>query len=365
VLSRQCRYYAAATFFSLLGLYFYARLRSSKRFALLGLVVAGTLLFNVHYIYCATLLGTILAHAAWRERGCFKQVFVACALVTILASPWILWMAGMKYGDRYGGHWFHPVTTLINIGGLLGPLVLRTFPPIFTVAVLFALRRRRVKEGAPLDWGPVREMELLLLYIGVNFLALVPTIPYPFYRYIAPLLPILCLLVARLVVMALPAHRLAGPAFIALFALTGPLPDFLYELTHDYDGPVEGMVRFLREHGKAGETVAVTYDDLPLAFYTDLRVVGGLTGQDMTPGRTAEWIILRKNRVCEMDDAVRADLEKNVAWQDYEKIEVDAPDTKFGNREVLTDYIVTQPWEGHPFHTVTDAPRLVIFHRIH
>jgi hypothetical protein len=67
--------------------------------------------------------------------------------------------------------------------------------------------------------------------------------------------------------------------------------------------------------------------------------------------------------VGDKDEAVADDLRRNVAWDDYERIELDAPDTKFGNREALTDYIATQPSEGHPFATVIHAPRVVLFHR--
>ncbi len=361
VLARQCRYYAAAAFFSLLGLHFYAGMRAGRRAATAGLVAAATLLFHVHYIYCATLLATLLAHSAWRERAVWKRVFVACTVVSVLASPWVVWLAGMKYQDRYGGEWFRVFTLVKNLGGFLEPVLLRTFPPLFLVGLglLLALRRRRGL-SAPV---PSREHEVLLVYLGVSLAALSPTSPAPFYRYLAPLLPVLCLLLARPVALALEVHRLAGPGLLALLVVSGPLPSFAYELTHDYHGPVEGMVRHLQREGRAGETVAVTYEDLPLKFYTDLRVVGGLTGQDVSPGRTAEWIVLRANAVCDKDQAVADDLRRTVAWQDYQRIELDAPDTLFDNREGPYDPIV-DPGAAHPFRTVVGAPPVVIFHRL-
>lgn len=364
VLARQCRYYAAAAFFSLLGLHFYAGLRAGRRGALAGVVVAATLLFHVHYIYCATLLATLLAHAAWRERALFKRVFVACAAVSALASPWVVWLAGMKYGDRYGGEWFRAFTVLKNLGGFVEPILLRTFPPLFLagLGLLLVVRRRRGL-GAPEGWAPSKEHEVLLLYLAVSLAALSPTSPAPFYRYLAPLLPVICLLLARPVALALLVHPAAGPGLLALLALTGPLPNLVHELTHDYHGPVEGMARYLQREGRPGETVAVTYEDLPLAFYTDLRVVGGLTGQDPTPGRTAEWIVLRANAVCEKDRALADDLRRNVAWGDYQRIQLEAPDTLFDNREGPSDPIV-DPGAAHPFRSVDDAPRVVVFHRI-
>jgi 4-amino-4-deoxy-L-arabinose transferase-like glycosyltransferase len=368
LLSRQCRYYASAAFFSLLGLYFYAGLRAGRRWALAGLVAAATLLFHVHYIYCTTLLLTLLVHSAWRERAIFRRVFGACACVTMLTSPWVIWLMGIKYQERYGGDWFRVGTVWRNMRGFLEALAIGVLPWPFLVAlaiVLLVVRRRRDPAAAPLDWGPRPECEVLLLYFAVTLAALSPTSPYPFFRYLAPLLPVICLLLVRPLALARMAHPLVGPALFALLVLTGPLPDFLYELTHEYSGPVAGMVRYLQRHARPGETVAITYEDLPLAFHTDLRVVGGLTGQDLTPGRTAEWVVLRRNILGEVDGAVAADLKRHVAWQDYERIELDAPDSLFDNREAIRD-----PLEGlaaeprHPFRTPTDVPRLVIFHRI-
>jgi 4-amino-4-deoxy-L-arabinose transferase-like glycosyltransferase len=364
ILARQCRYYTAAAFFSLLGLHFYAWLRAGRRGALAGIVAAATLLFHVHYIYCATLLATLLVHSAWRERGLFRRVFVACAVTSALASPWVIWLAGMKYTDRYGGDWFHPHVVVRNAAGFVEPIFLRTFPLLFLAALALALAARVRARGARMDWGPRREHELLLLYVGVTLAALSPTSPWPFYRYLTPILPALCLLLAKPVALALELHVLAGPALFGVFALTGPLPGFLYELTHDYHGPVEGLVRHLQQHGRPGETVATTYEDLPLAFYTDLRVVGGLTGQDPTPGYTAEWIVIRHHLIGPVDQAVADALKRHVAWQDYERIELDAPDTLFDNREALPDPIVDPGAQGHPFRTVEGAPRLVVFHRL-
>jgi hypothetical protein len=65
--------------------------------------------------------------------------------------------------------------------------------------------------------------------------------------------------------------------------------------------------------------------------------------------------VLRHHVVCEKDQAVADDLRRNVPWRDYQRIELDAPDTRFDNREAMPD--------GHPFRTVDGAPRLVVFRR--
>jgi 4-amino-4-deoxy-L-arabinose transferase-like glycosyltransferase len=365
LLSRQCRYYAAAALFSLLGLHFYAALREGRRGSVVGIVIAATLLFHVHYIYCASLLATLLVHAAWRDRASLSRVFAACGVVTALASPWVLWFAGMKYAQQYGGHWFHAGTMLKNAGGFLSQLSVNTFPPLFllAVAILLFLRRRLGSAVAAVPSARPRDYALNLLFVAVNLVVLVPTSPGWFYRYMTPLLPVLCVLLAKPLALAAEAHRLAPAGLSLLFVLAGPLPDYVYELTHAYHGPVEGLVRHLQAHGRAGETVATTYEDMPLKFYTDLRVIGGLTGEDLAPAHTAEWIVLRRNVICDKDQAVADDLRRSVDWRDYEPIELDAPDTKFDNREAMADLIAVQADEGHPFRTDTAAPRLIVYRR--
>jgi 4-amino-4-deoxy-L-arabinose transferase-like glycosyltransferase len=366
LLARQCRYYAIVAFFSLLGLHCYSGLRAGRRGAFVGLVIAATLLFHVHYLYCGTLLATALAHAAWRERALLRRVLAASALVSALASPWVVWLMGMRYGDRYSGDLFHPLAVLKNLGGFVEPLLLRVFPAPFSAGLALVLvveaRGRRRAGAPPLPWGPPRAHEILLLFLAVNVAGLTFTAPWPFFRDLAPLLPAVAALLAKPLDLAIQHRPPAASLLVALLVLSGALPAFVYELTHDYHGPVAGMVRYLQRHARPGETVAVPYEDLPVAFYTDLRVVGALSGADLTPARTAEWIVLRREAVCEKDQAMAEDLRRNVDWTRYEPIELSSPDTRFDNREAIPDPIVDR--FGHPFRTVDDAPRLVIFRRV-
>jgi len=110
--------------------------------------------------------------------------------------------------------------------------------------------------------------------------------PAPFFRYLAPLLPVFVILYGFVIEQTL--------APIVIFLFNQPLPDFFSEITHDYNGPMEGIVAFLRQNAAQGDTVVITNEDLPLKFYTNLRVVGGLTGENLTPYLSAKWVIIRK-----------------------------------------------------------------------
>ena len=118
--------------------------------------------------------------------------------------------------------------------------------------------------------------------------------PAPFFRYLAPLLPVFVILYGFVIEQTLAVMPAVALAPIVIFLFNQPLPDFFSEITHDYNGPMEGIVAFLRQNAAQGDTVVITNEDLPLKFYTNLRVVGGLTGENLTPYLSAKWVIIRK-----------------------------------------------------------------------
>ncbi|MBI4313194.1 MAG: hypothetical protein HY594_00105, partial [Candidatus Omnitrophica bacterium] len=121
-----------------------------------------------------------------------------------------------------------------------------------------------------------------------------------------------------------------------------------YELTHDYRGPLSGIIGELQRAARPGETAKIPYDDHAVIFYTGLRV------EDLnrfTNPTTPDWIIPRRDWI--PSDFSNSDYFKKIG-QDYEKIETDAPDIVWENR----------PDPGyHKFRTVEHAPRVVLYHR--
>ena len=143
---------------------------------------------------------------------------------------------------------------------------------------------------------------------------------------------------------------LLAAATVVILIATSQLKDYLYEITHDYDGPEEGIARYLNEHGSANDTVAVSYGDLSLKFYTKMRVVGGLTGEDLEPAKNARWVVIRKD-----DMGVRGNLVEETHLQRYREIVLDYPDIPWENRE--------EPGL-HLFRTSTSSDKVVIYERI-
>jgi hypothetical protein len=195
------------------------------------------------------------------------------------------------------------------------------------------------------------------MYVAVTLLllALLNPLPLRYVRYLAPLIPPLFLLAGLFVAQLWRVSRPLAAAAVAAFALLGSLRDFAHELTHDYDGPIEGIVRFLREHAREGDVVAMVYGDLPVKFYTGLRVVGGLTGGDLSELERARFIALRRHTVAPVSREVRERLRAELRRARFRGHVLPYPDLAFENRE--------DP-RRHRFRTAEGAPPVVIWERL-
>ena len=315
-----------------------------------------TVEFHTHYIYCASLLATVIVHAVLFHRGRLRILLMWGALAVLINIPWIVWLWDMKYGQRYG---------LFNAGTLFFSFFLKYFfligghifsPYLWLIIPLACIgswiKDKKFFQDSDLFW---KKMLLLLFFIIFNIGTLALISPFPFLRYITPLIPIVIIIFAVMLVAVAKVHLILPIVVVIILISTGNLGDFLYELTHDYDGPIEGIVKYLEENGNKDDVVAITYGDMPLKFYTQMRIVGGLTGEDLSPARQANWIILRKHTISNKDLAVRKYLVPILRRKGYQQVAIDYPDNLFENRE--------DPAEHH-FRTNKDEDRVVIFRKI-
>jgi hypothetical protein len=176
----------------------------------------------------------------------------------------------------------------------------------------------------------------------------------PYFRYIAPSIPLLIILIAVIVNAAGRVHLLLAVLTVMMLFTTSKIGDYFYEITHDYDGPCEGIVRYLKEHANPDDVVAITYGDMVLKFYTNMRIIGGLTGEPIEPAKDARWVIIRKYIHLKFDARVRDYLVKNVEWGNYRAITINYPDTPWENSE--------SPG-AHLFRTCINEDRVVIYEK--
>jgi hypothetical protein len=392
LLSRQCRYFAPAAFFSLLGLYGYLGIIAAKKGSTVLLLVSAALLFHTQFIFCATLLGSILLHAVLFHRNKIIRLLVLSLIVILISLPWRIWVYNVDY-TKVHPHLFTFKAFMYVLRFYLWNIAKNLFSPLLllvpAVTLLFAGRAgaKQFLSKIALVW---KNLLLLIFFIIVNLLALSLVSYGAFFRNLVVLIPVFASITAFLLMFAVDAKKIAAVVVIALLVGTGPICNYLYEkthdydgpikaitkylgemallvgtrpicgylyeITHDYDGPIEGIVNYLSENADKDDIVAITYGDMPLKFYTQLRIVGGLTGEDLSPARQAKWVILRKYVISKKDAGVKKYLLHNLSRQNYKRIIIDYPDIPFENRE---DLILP-----HHFRTVTDEDRVAIFKKI-
>ncbi len=351
---RQCRYYSMTAFFTVLALWSYLRLIERGRGAgpLFALALVG--LFQSHYVYIPPLVGSLVVHALLFHRDRFKAGAVWTSVAGLACLPWGIWMAGIRYGEAYGetlADGMHRIGVFLTFSDAL----LRFVFPVGLLALIAAVIGWHAIRKSPrlgLDATLLRGSTLVALLVVSHLIVLSLVAPTYFFRYLMPLIPVLALAAGRIV-----SAPLAGPWPLKVVLLGGliawgPVGPFVYELTHDFEGPVEELIRYLDEHAEADDIIATTYGDMALKFYGDYRVLGGLTGEGLALANEADWIIVRRHVV--RDDAVGKALRRVILKGDYQPVIMERVDTGFENRE--------DP-EQHLYRTATSGPRVVVHRR--
>jgi len=357
ILSRQCRYYSPCAFFTLLALWAYWGMVHRRRGAGAAFALAAVLLFHCHFPIWAVLLAAVLLHAAALHRDRLAATAGWSFATVLINLPWLIWLLSPPAVGQYPGVKFSFARPFGLAWQYLDQIFRHVFSPVLLVLLAAAGTAAWVRENRfpRLDRNTVSATALLLLFVGVSLGALCVLTPFYFFRYLAPVIPVLCILAARILDAAMRLHWSAGAAGLAAILLLSPMREYLYEITHHYSGPIDGIVAYLNEHASPDDVVAITYGDLPVKFYTGLRVVGGLTGEDLAPALRARWVILRRNIVCEKDFAVRKYLLEHLRPEDFRRIELDCPDLRFNNRETPDE---------HLYRTPAGVPPVTIFERI-
>ena len=337
-------------FFSMLSLYMYIILLHGKRYAGSGLFISLTLLFHSQYFYLAVLAATLLVHGSIFGRKRLKILLITVSAAILLNGLWLISLGPNNYPDiQFGGVVSYIIIYTITIGRLM-------FLP-WLVVVLLIVVLTRIKSGnsfLPLNVEFWEKLSLLLFFIIINILIFSIISPYPFLRYVAPVIPVIIVLIALLIDAAMKVNVVLAVVTAALLVVTNQFKDYLYEITHDYDGPIEGIVRYLNEHGSPDDIVAITYGDMPLKFYTKMKVIGGMTDEDLRPALDARWVIIRKNKVGKESRTLMY-FKTRINLDSYRNIELDYPDISWENRE--------EP-DLHFFRTNTKEERVVIYKRI-
>jgi hypothetical protein len=325
-------------------LHAYLRICHGRRYGWIVLAIAATLLFNSHFVYCATAFAAIGLHAAIWHRQHWKPLLFAAITTGILCAPPTLWLASLNYRNySHGVINLHFLRFQIRTYSHLTLHEIAPYPllliPLAAMAKAAFTRRRIIPPLAAFEpWA------LPIFFAAITMVAISPFAPWPFFRYLGPAIAPLLMVVARWVIVAFRTNLILGALAVVLLGLWWPESQYVYELRHPFVGPLEGIMQLLQSQGRPGDVVVASYEDLPIKFYTKYRVFGGLTGEDLTPARGARWLILRHHFVSDHTKPVRDFILDQVKQNpDYDPIVLNVSDTAFENREEPKDHLFASP----------------------
>ena len=356
---RQCRWYALSIFFTLWLLISYLDLIKKKRYSALGFILSSVFLFHSNYGILFPVFGAIVFHYIifHRKDISMKNILRYLSVIAVCTLPMFLYLASTEFSGQL---------TLLRVKGHLEFYVRTLNKYIFPLAFLFlslgafSFFRKKVFPilGRPLSRSRIWFLALVFIF-SIGFMVLVNEERQ--LRYIIHLLPLSCILMSLLIAGWLKLNAIAAGIVFFIVCFTNsfhtgspflkklwiPLVDITYELTHDYDGPTEGIVRFLNKNADPGDTVKLSMGDYAVIFYTDLKV----DNENFTRESFPEWIIVRNDWVPfkNLSPRYRRQIESQ-----YQKIELDYPDIMWENR----------PDPGyHKFRTVADWPNKVVVYK--
>ena len=355
---RQCRWYALAAFFTLWLLISYLDLIKREKYSAWGFMLSSIFLFHSNYGIFFPVLGSVCFHYLLFHRKDIelRKMLYYLSGIAILTVPFLLYFVNLECSGqmtflRTKGHLEFYVRTLNKY--------LFPFAFLFLSLIAFSFFKKRVfpilgqKIGRPRLW-----LLPLVFIFTISFLVLLAEERQ--LRYIIHLLPLSCILMSLLIAGWLKLNVIIAGLIFAIACFTNsfhtgspfakklwiPLLDIAYEVTHDYDGPVEGIVKFLDKNAKPGDTVKLIMGDFPVIFYTRLKVDNRNFATESFP----EWIIPRNDwfPMKNLSSRYLREIESR-----YEKIVLDYPDIMWENR----------PDPGyHKFRTVTGWPnKLVVY----
>lgn len=353
LLMRQCRYYAPATFLILLILLLYRKFlekRSGKYIAMFSAVLV-MLTYTVHGmllpIFAA--IGLHFLIFAFDKRS-FPRMILAGVIVAAASAPWFIYSnTGAHVADISIARLWKNLEFQIR---MINKYIFPAFFFICAYAVRLVWKRNWKISLSP------EEKKTLSIIVSVVLMSLVA---FCFaeernFRYLVFFIPLFALIQGMILLRLYRFNRYLLGAFLVLSVFTGIFnmgtpsfyfPRYLYEITHDYDGPIEGIVRFLNKNSKEGDTVKIIYGDLPLMFYTGLEVDNSQVYDDE---HMPEWIVFRRGWHERLDNKYYTKV-----GDTYKKHILDYPDIKWENRPGDLTY--------HRFSTDKEAPGVVIFEK--
>ncbi|MCC6409838.1 MAG: hypothetical protein IT453_21980 [Planctomycetes bacterium] len=344
---RQCRYYAPSSCFALATFVAYLRWREGARFGAAVFVAVAFAWFQFDFGSPFAALAVFAVDALVIDR---KRALASLATFAVLG---LLYLPSVLYFDLVDR--LRPTDTPLEVraGGLAFFTNQYVLPFTLAAAALALVVFSKRAEA------PTRRLVALALAVVFAELAwMVRASPYPFLRYVIAFAPLgalvtacvaweagrrwlprragvlatgLCALAVVSPLFAAPLSRALSADFDDLCApgrfVRSELDVLASELFRSVPDPNRAVVDSLRGQLRDGDEILANYEDLPLAFYLDVPVRGGVAGFRVEAATPARWVVLRRTVGWVHWPA----YERALAAARYQRGSLDAPDIPWGN----------------------------------
>jgi 4-amino-4-deoxy-L-arabinose transferase-like glycosyltransferase len=397
IVSRQARYYAltAAIVLATIGTYaaFIRAVRSPERRAAavpaFAFATAASLLVVSFDITAIGVLAAIACH--WllttraREWRWSPSFWMAWTIPCVLLAVWLAASLTATSRTENAGLTAIPGRLRYTTFYYLGQINAHIVPLPVLLLLLLPWRVSANKRADEVDES--RRAVVLLAAVALGGLAGTVLSPHRFFRYIVPVFPVVLALsaigIATMWTLG-PRMRIAAAILLAALVSTNvlfvwshaalggvarasgmvtvrerqfqarvPIADLISELRDPPRGPVTAVIAYLQQHAGPRDVVVAAYGDLPLKFHTQLRVYGGETGEVPPPDIQPQWVWPRHlvvyANVRPVTDWIGRELESGR----YGRVELQAIDRRWENREDPEAHIFFNP--GPP------GPRVVLY----
>jgi hypothetical protein len=381
---RTARYVGLPIFLSILLLSFYIEIYKNKKWNPFPLTVVSIIFFHTMYVEFAGMILGVLIHFFIYYKDALpenrQRAAWAAGITGVFCIPWFIFISPMfSKVTQHLASW----STLIDLSwhgyikrflGFLFQVNNYIFP--FILLPLFFLRQFK-----PFT----KQVSLLLLCILTVLLTALPH-AMPIQQYISASFPLFFLLLAILIVNIFPKILLAQSLLVTLLITSNlvhvclffPLKqivkghpewfqkspylentfnslmreikfksvyfDYIYEISHDYKGPLDEIVAFFKEYGKPGESCYIDNEPESLAYYTGMKVIHR---DDIKVQDTPDWIVLRGDYRESIKENSSSKIAKNlreiIRKNSYSKIELNSPSMRVNNTYDIQIHLFRSP----------------------
>ncbi|MGH7978193.1 MAG: hypothetical protein ACREE6_02375, partial [Limisphaerales bacterium] len=366
---RQCRYYSMTVLAEILLVYgVHQILVKNKRGA--WFILSGLLLqFYCNYV-CALanvpFLVVLVLRSFRQERAVLPPLFSCFGIFLLATVPWLLFAETWRqrsvlgrdtpfhilhfYAWQFHFHFFPWCFLLLPLGAWIarrfnaagrtscpvGAASSRQSPRVNALAAAErsqdgpALLARHSDAMAGQRFNGFASFESHLLLLMVLYVPVLLVMPVAFSRYMLPVLPIGCLLVAAWLFRyikwtaaacaILLAQCLSNVLAVATdpfgkeYPLRSPIADVLFSSLLPYEDRLTDLLKFFGNHARPGDTLVSWDPEFPLAFYTHLKIIDArLTPEPFHP--LPNWVLPESAtgdlyETHELPDALKSRYEK-------------------------------------------------------